>query len=269
MKQKLAFLLMIVFLLFSITSQHDRYVSLHNVRKIRLGLGPLSLAVLLKRLGARGSVMKLGSYIDSKCGRLGLQRKWIRIVSVYRRVISRSSRHPFNLRRFWYLYHRSRKSVIRHFLRSFIQCGRVPGSRRAIKKLIFSYAATKYERKEKVIKFVQNLKKIFFRRRRITNSRENNTIYPLYLVRKLIRMRRYLVRCLSDKRICKRKGTHCRRSKVYCRRARHLKRKIHPTVRKYFVRYFSNLFYNYISNPSIYRIRVYIIRRYSHRWLDR
>jgi len=269
MKQKLAFFLMIIFLLSPITSQHDRYLTVHYVRKIRLGLGPLSLAVLLKRLGARGSIMKLGAHIHLKCGRLGLQRKWLRIVRFYRRVIRRSSQHPFNLRRFWYLYHRSRKSLIRHFLRTFIKCGRVPGSRRAIKKLIFSYAATKYERKGKALKFVQRLKKLFFRRRRIRSHRDNNTIYPLYLVKKLVRMRRYLVRCILYKRICRRKNTHCRRSKVYCRRARHLKRKIDPTVKKFFIRYFSNLWYDYISNPSVNRIRIYIVRRYTHRWLDK
>jgi hypothetical protein len=232
-------------------------------------LGPLSLAVLLKRLGARGSVMKLGAYIHLKCGRTGIQRKWLRIVSFFKRVIRRSTQHPFNLRRFWYLYHRSRKSLIRHFLRSFIKCGRVPGSRRAIKKIIFSYAATKYERKRKTLKFVQRLKKLFFRKRRVRTRRDNNTIYPFYLVKKLVRMRRYLMRCIFYKRVCRRKNTHCRRSRVYCRRARRLRRKINPTVRKFFVRYFSNLWYNYIRNPSVNRIRIYIVRRYSHRWLHK
>ena len=269
MKQKLAFFLMIVFLLTSISSQNDRYLTVHFVRKIRLGLGPLSLAVLLKKLGARGSIMKLGAYIHLKCGRLGLQRRWLRIVSLYRRVFRRSSQHPFTIRRFWYLYHRSRKSIIRHFLRSFIKCGRVPGSRRAIKKLIFSYAATKYEKKEKVLKFVQNLKKVFFRKRRIRSNNDNNTIYPTYLVKKLNRMRRYLIRCILYKRICRRRDTHCTRSKIYCRRARHIKRRISHKVRKIFVRFFSNLWHDYIINPSINRIRVYIVRRYSHRWLDR
>lgn len=260
---------MLIFLLSTVSTREHPYPDVHIVRRVRVGVAPLSLAVLLKKLGARGSVSRIAAHIHMKCGSVRLQRLWLKIVFTYRRVISFSSKHPFTMRRFWYIYHRSRKSFVRIFLKSFIKCGRVPGATRAIRKIIISYAATRHERKYKLLKFLQRIKKIFFRKKIIRSREDNNTIYPTHIIKKLVKMKRLMIRCIIKKRMCLRRQHYCDRYRKFCKRAFKIKQQIGPKVKKIFIDYFSSLWYNYIINPSVNRIRVYIVRRYENRWLKK
>jgi hypothetical protein len=191
----------------------------------------------------------------------------MKIVFLHKRVISLSNRHPFTLRRFWYLFHRHRKQLIGLFLKSFIKCGNAPGARTAIKSLIVAYAATKRARKLKTLRFVQKLKKIYFRKKNLRRNEDNITIYPTYLLKRIMRLKKMLIRCVLLKRTCQRDEIHCRRARRTCHRMIRLKRRINPKVRKIFINYFTDLWYRYIRHPGMRNVRVYIIRRYRRRWL--
>lgn len=267
MKHNFKLSLMLISLFYLSTVVSEKTLNPYFItRRIRLGIAPLSLAHLLKKLGARDSIMRLATNIHINCGSRTLLRHWIRIVLLNRKVFSRSSKHPFTLRRFWYIHHKHRKGIIRSFLKSFIKCGRVPNAKTAFRKMLVSYAATTREKKYKLLKQIQRLKKVFFRKKRLNRNRHNRSIYPSYLLKKIIRLRRYAIQCLRNRIICRRFERHCARSRVYCNKASQLKRRINPSVRKIFVKYFSSLWYNYISTPSMSRIKIYIVRRYRRKY---
>lgn len=268
MKQNFILSLMLMTFIFVSTVSLERHSRQSFIfrRKVKLGSAPLSLAHLLKKLGAKGSIMRLAKYIHFKCGSKALLRHWIRIVYMNRRVISRSTQHPFTLRRFRSINHNHRKAIIRLFLRSFIRCGRVPGAKRAFKKIFISYAATRQEKKLKLLKLTQYLKKVFFTKSRLKKQSDNQTIYPTFLLKKIIKLRRYMQMCIMVKRICRISSKNCRSYRTSCKKAYRLKRSVKNPVRKIFVDYFSRLWHNYISSPSQSRIKVYIVKRYKRRF---
>lgn len=266
MKQLLKLSLMLITLILLSIVISKKPMNKQYQRKEKLGIAPYSLALLLKKLGAQGSVSSIASDIEYNCGNKRLLRYWIRIVASKKLIFSRSTQHPFILRRFWYIYHKHRILIVRQFLKSFLKCGRVPGSQRAFKRIIISYAATRQEKKLKVLKIIQRLKKAFFTKKKVNKKRDNNTIYPTYLLKKIIKLRSYMIKCLKSRVVCMRFEKNCKKSKSNCKRALIQKRKINPRVHKIFVNYFANLWHDYISNPSISRIRIYIVRKYRRKY---
>ena len=261
MKQKLILSFLLIFFLCDniIYSRSMRDHSTIRIRRVKIGSAPLALAVLLKTLGARDSVRRMATKIHLRCGSKRLLHKWMRIIMLNKKVISQSTKHPFTLRRFWYIYHKNRIMLIKLFLRTFIKCGRVSGSRKAYNKMVISYASARTERKLKLLKFTQRIKKVFFRKKRISSNKDNKTIYPTYLLKRIVKSRIYTIKCLKYRKICRRHNEQCDNSHKNCKKAINLKRRINRKVKRIFVDYFSNLWAQYISSPSNSRI-IYLRR---------
>lgn len=256
MKLLSLFLLIFCLLAFSDTRYGQYY------QKRNIGIGSVTLAMILKKLGANSSVYQLANRIEYQCGSKRLVRSWVRIALRFRKAIKLSTIFPFTLRRFWYIFHKHRVVVILLFLKTFIRCGRVLGAQKALKKILLAYYITKSLNKKTILKVIQRIKRVFLRRRKISNNQDNGSIYPTPLLRKMGILRRLLIKFVKSRRKCAFNEKYCQNTRALYKRVKALRRKINPKMHDIFQRYFSSLFGFFIHNNSKRKYRIIIVRRY-------
>ena len=101
----------------------------------------------------------------------------------------------------------------------------------------------------KLVKFIHTLKKLFYRKKIIRSKKDNITIYPYRLVRKIMKLKRILNYCLKYKASCVNYGKDCYKYRSVCKLAKNYKQTFIQKVRRVFSYYFSTLF-AYTINPS-------------------
>jgi len=170
------------------------------IKSLKLKISSLALAKLFTKLGSKQPYVILAMNIQKRCKNERLLKTWIKILKYYKKDINLMTKKPFSNKKFWYIYHSKRKKILRLFLKSFIKCGYVDGARNVIGKIIKSYAS--YYNPFVLVSFIYLLKKVFYRKRTIRNQRQNDTIYPFHVIKKLNRLRKFKNNCKKYKNHC-------------------------------------------------------------------
>ena len=244
---KFYILFLILFLMCqSIRIRHNIKTKENTLLK-KLNVASIALANLFKRLGSTHSIEVLSMRIDLKCSKGILMNKWLRIIKLYSKMIKQSTKYPFYLKRYWNLNRHNRIKMFREFIESFVKCG---GNNRAstpLMKLANAYRLIQNVSTFKLVKFVQQLKRIFFRKRFIRNRRDNTTIYKYDLLLKIINFRKNVGKCVHSRKLCVFYAYRCGVFRSVCKNVKNLRDKIIYKIRKTFSFYYSVVFANLIN----------------------
>ena len=221
------------------------------LKKLNLGVASIALANVFTRLGSRSTVINLAIRIQKRCKGNTLLNSWLKIIKINKKWINNSTKHPFNIKRYLYIYDRHRKSVFRQFIKTFIKCGLVRGSRNQIKLLRQAYYSSNKMGRGLLVNLILTLKRIFLRKKIIRSNHDNKTIYPTRLLHKMIILRGKIANCLRYKKFCKNFGNHCAYYRYTCKFTSLYRDRIIYKVRKIFTYYFSQLF-SVIAKSSKY-----------------
>lgn len=236
------------------------------IKKMKIEVGAITLANIFKRLGSKSRTINLARRIQKRCKGKRILNDWLRIIKHYKRIINLSAKRPFNLRRFWYVYHKQRVSLFKQFLKSFIKCGKVKGTNKQMRRIYKAYFTVNYIRKRFLISLVKQLKKIFMRNKKIVNKRKklvNDTIYPTNILMKMIRMRKYINSCLKYKHSCKIYGNMCKKYRFVCKFASKFRDSLIYKVRRIFAYYFSVLFSGLLIASKYKKVKLKLRRNKS------
>jgi hypothetical protein len=231
------------------------------IKHLKLTISSVSLAKLFTKLGSKKPYILLAMRIQKRCKNESLLKTWIRIIKYYRKDIEIMTKKPFSNKKYWYIYHSKRKKILRMFLKSFVKCGYVHGAKNVIGKIIQSYAS--YYNPYVLVSFILLLKKIFYRKRTIITQRQNDTIYPFHVIKKLDRLKKFKRYCKKYKNHCLFYRFNCVRKRRYCRYVETVKERVIHEVRKVFSYYFSKVFSFVIKNGKMKKSKRSLFARLS------
>ena len=248
---KLSFLsLFLIFLIYgkfyncTFSNIFNKFPDIEIMKSLKIKTASFALADLLKILGSDDTVLELALRIEKKCNNNKLLKIWIKIVKLNKNAIWKMTRRPFIYSKFWLVHHNRRRKILQLFLKSFIKCGNVKGTDKAINKIIKTYVFN--QNPLILVNFINLVKKIFYRRKGL-----NNSIYSQRLLRKIIKLEKMNKTCLKYSYFCKIFRYRCLRKKFLCKLIPIYRDTFIMKVRKVFTFFFSRAFSKIVNKYKI------------------